>query len=154
MTSGKLFQICSAFVSFLFMFTYTSYSDNGMPSATPAMSPLIGSPDIGDPNDESGALDEALNIAVKKIDLVIDKSGCELPDDENDDSGNYDPNISDVIGLSGMGRSSLYLDVKTEWMTFPALALYDDDEGGESDVILGQGTWFDRRALKDGGIVD
>lgn len=32
-------------------------------------------------------------------------------------------------------------------------ALYDDDDGGVSNVMLGQGLWFDHGALEEGIIV-
>lgn len=37
---------------------------------------------------------------------------------------------------------------------FPAPVFYDDNDDGQSDVVLGQGQWLDLPALEQGGIVD
>lgn len=60
------------------------------------MSPVIGSQDVVDPNNGNGTVAETLNIAVEKIDMVIDKAGCEMLGDENDETGNDDTDISDA----------------------------------------------------------
>lgn len=66
------------------------------------------------------------------------------PKDEDNETGNNDRDLSDVIEPSAMGRSNRDLKVMSGWENFRAQALYDDDNGGESDVMLFQGTWFDR----------
>lgn len=75
---------------------------------------------------------------IEKIDVVIDKDGCMPPDDEDDEMLTNDPDISDVIESSGMRRPNRDLDVMTEWEMFPAQKSYEDDDGGESDVMIGQ----------------
>lgn len=46
-----------------------------------------------------------------------------------------------------MGHPNRYLDVTKEKTTFPATALYDDNNGGESYFMIVQGPWFDLHAL-------
>lgn len=41
----------------------------------------------------------------------------------------------------------------TKWKPFPAQALYDYDDGGYSDLMLGQGSCSYLRALDDCSIV-
>lgn len=43
--------------------------------------------------------------------------------------------------------------MKNESAMLPRPALYVDGDGGESDVMFGQGSWFDRGALVEGSIV-
>lgn len=56
-----------------------------------------------------------------------------------------------MIKSSGMGRPNQDMDVTTESSMFQTL--YDDDHGGVSDVMLGQGSWSDRRALEERSII-
>lgn len=99
-------------------------------------------------------MDNTLNITVEEIDVIITKEGMRAPENESDEAGVEDRDIRNVIESSGMGRPNRDLDVTTEWTIFPAPALYDDDDGGESNVMICQGLWFDRRASEDGAIDD
>lgn len=107
---------------------------------------------VEDAVDENGAIAEMLDMVVKEIDVVINKAGSVLPDDEDADKGNNDPKVSNMIESLGMGSPNRDLDLTTEWAMFTKTALYDDDDGVESDVMVGQGPRFDRRALEEGSI--
>lgn len=54
---------------------------------------------------------------------------------------------------SGLGRSNRKSKANTECNMFPVPAFYDANDGGKSNVMLGQEMWFDRRALEQGGFV-
>lgn len=75
---------------------------------------------------------------VENIDVVIDKAGCMPPDVEHDEAGNDDPDLCDVIELSGMRHPNRDMDVTTEFSVFSTPALCDAG-GGEANVMLGQG---------------
>lgn len=51
-------------------------------------------------------------------------------EDEDDNMGKHDPNLSYVIALSGMGRPDRYLELTTQWRIFSVPAFYDDEGGG------------------------
>lgn len=78
-------------------------------------------------------------MAIEKIEVVIDKADCMPPDDGDDETSNNDPEVCDLITLPGMGRPNRDLEVTAEWEMFPTPVLDDDDDGGDSDVMLGQG---------------
>lgn len=111
-------------------------------------------PKPGDDKDDNGEATETLNMAVEEIVVVIDNAGAPPPTEEGNDAVDNDAHIAYVINESGMGGQSRHLDVTTDWTTFPEPALYKNDDGGESYVMLGQGPWFDWRALEEGGIID
>lgn len=73
MTRGKFCQNFLTFLCCFFMFTDVYFKTNKMPSPTPNASTSIKVPDVGDANDQNGAIAEALNIhiTVKKIYVVI-----------------------------------------------------------------------------------
>lgn len=153
MTSGKLCQTFLTLTYFLSIFTNMLFVDNLMPSPIPAMPAAVETTEVGDVSDENGAVVKKLNMVVENIDLVIEKGGCMQPGDEDDETSNNNPKVSDMIELSVMVHPNIDLYVTTKWAIFPAPVLHEDDYGGKFDVMLGHGPWFDRRELEEGSIV-
>lgn len=56
MTSGNICQNCFTYTHFLYMFTNMLNVDNEMPSPTPSESAAVETTDIGDADDENGAM--------------------------------------------------------------------------------------------------
>lgn len=93
---------------------------------------------------------QAMDNSFAVVDMVGDL-GVSSGAKESDDNAGDDRKIAKVIQDSGMGRQNRDLDVTTDLITFPAPALYDEDDHRESDLMLDQGLWFDLRALEEGG---
>lgn len=81
-------------------------------------------------------------------------------DETRDDANNMEAEVEQVLDtlqneVDKMMRGGINrdLDIRTPWAVFPAPDMYDDEQDGEADMMLGEGPWFDRRALKEGGIV-
>lgn len=55
-----------------------------------------------------------MDTVVEQMDLVIDKTARVPPDYEDDQTGKNDPEVSDMIDLSGMRRPNRDLNVTTE----------------------------------------
>lgn len=124
-----------------------------MPSKTIAVPAAVEPTDVGDIDDKNGAVAETIKMAFDHIHVVIDKAGCIAPEDEDNETRNNNFEVSNIVESSGMGRPDRELDVTTEWAMFPAPALYDDDDGGRSHLMLDQGPWFDSLVLEEGSIV-
>lgn len=58
------------------------------------------------------------------------------------------------MGQAGIGTVNWELDISVPWTVLPAPALYDDDDAGESEELLRQGPWYERRAPERGDIVE
>lgn len=65
-------------------------------------------------------------------------------------AGPFVSEVDAMIDNAGMGSVNRDRDIVTAWTTFPAMALYDDEKEGDNDNMLGQGPWFDRRAVEQG----
>lgn len=79
--------------------------------------------DLGYFDPENGAITKTQNMIVENIYMVIDKTGCMSPDNGHYNTGNNNPDISNVIESSGLGCPNRDLDVTTQWAMFPAPAL-------------------------------
>lgn len=77
-----------------------------------------------------------------------------LPEDCSNEAGHSGPMIDDLFDSAGMDGVNRDLDARTGWTVFPAQELFENGKDGQSEVVISQGPWFDRRALEHGGIVD
>lgn len=102
-------------------------------------------PNTSDNNEENRAVDQSLTMAMEEIDnyaVVVDTAGDMGLNNgvmEADGDAGDGPSISHMIKESGMRRRNRNLDVTTDWKMFPAAALYDDEDDGEPDLMVGQG---------------
>lgn len=128
------------------------FVDNEMSSPTPLESDTMQTTDVVDCDDENGAAAGTLNMVVEKNDVVMNKAGFMPREDEDDKTANNDSALSDVNESSDIGRPNRYLDVKNKWEMFRTPAFYNNDDGGESDLMVVQGPLFNRLTIKERSI--
>lgn len=136
------------------MFAEMLFSDDKMPSRTLVESQAAKIPDFGGTDEEKGATAKTLSMAVEKIDVMIENTSCMLIYYEGGEAGINNLYLCDMIESSGMRSHNIDIKVRNEWDMFSVPALYDDSDGGETNVMLFQGQCFDRCVLEEGGIIN
>lgn len=67
-------------------------------------------------------------------------------DEANDAADEVEQNLDTLQdGVNEMMNNGIIwdLDIRTSWAVFPALAMYDEEKDGETDMMLGQDPWLD-----------